>query len=164
VQEFPITLAVVLALLSVALAPLCEPQPNHIQDENALPGTTAWQLDGPISDDASGQIQGYASLTSVDQGDTIDLHITVSPPQDYWIEIYRMGWYDGDGRRLMKKVGPLKGTKQDECRTFERPNSSVSCAWDVGHSRSGSSVCQAARLHPWSEGCRPGDSVGRVLG
>jgi hypothetical protein len=90
--------------------------PNHIRDENALPGTTALQLDGPISDDASGQIQGYASLTSVDQGDMIDLHITVS------------------------------------------------CAWDVGHSRSGSSVCQAARLHPWSEGCRPGDSVGRVLG
>src|ERR1700730_15162714 len=81
---------------------------NAIQDENALPGTTSWQLSNPAT---HREIEGYASLTSVNQGRQIRLFVNTTET-NYAIDIFRMGWYGGNGGREV--FGPVirGGTKQ----------------------------------------------------
>src|SRR5438094_668778 len=96
---------VVTALLSLfvwaATAPASSPlaADNPIVLENQQPGSTGW-LWSPGGDDATGQIKGYASATSVKQNESITLYVTVNPAQTYTIDFYRMGWYGGLGGRL----------------------------------------------------------------
>ena len=108
---------------------------NPIVCENQLAGTTEWKLNGPVSDDLTGQIQGYASATSVNVGDSIDFHVTVDGSQSWTLEVYRMGWYGGDGGRLVHTAGPLSGVDQGPCTVPPAfgANSSVECAWSVGY-------------------------------
>ena len=74
---------------------------NPIVAENRLAGTDTWALDRPgfrTANDTAGQIKGYASATSVNIGGQIAFHVTVNPPQQYAIDIYRLGWYGGKAR------------------------------------------------------------------
>jgi len=81
---------------------------NKIQLENNLSGTLEWQLDNPA---LNREIEGYASQTSINQGESIFLFVnTVS--DSYSIEIYRMGWYDGLGGKLVNTISNVKGTNQ----------------------------------------------------
>ena len=81
---------------------------NVIQDENAKEGTTDWILTRPAD---GRQIEGYASLTSVNIGSSIELFVNTLD-KDYTLEVYRMGWYQGKGARRM--LGPVlqPGTRQ----------------------------------------------------
>ena len=88
---------------------------NPIVTENQLAGSSAWQFTGPVSDDATGQVQGYASATSVSQTQSITFYVTVNPVQTYSIDFYRIGWYAGAGGRLRLHVGPLSGVRQPSC-------------------------------------------------
>jgi hypothetical protein len=77
---------------------------NAIQAENALPGTTAWELPGATPtriQSSSTQIEGYTSQSSVQPGDVVDLHVSATAGASYRIEIYRLGWYQGLGGRLI---------------------------------------------------------------
>ena len=85
---------------------------NPIVTENQQPGTGAWLIGSQQSDDANGQIKGYASATSVNQNQSIALFITTNPAQTYTIDFYRIGWYGGLGGRFRLHVGPLDGTPQ----------------------------------------------------
>ncbi|TWU34943.1 Dockerin type I repeat protein [Novipirellula artificiosorum] len=49
-------------------------------------------------------VEGYTSETSFAPGDTFALHVSTSPAQPYRVEIYRLGWYDGDGGRLVAQL------------------------------------------------------------
>src|SRR4051812_41992187 len=85
---------------------------DSIAVENAKPGTTAWQLTNPAampgvnstaaSDYAAPEIQGYASRTSVNQGETIDFYVRTINTNSYTLSVYRIGWYGGSGGRLMQ--------------------------------------------------------------
>src|SRR4051794_13534260 len=77
---------------------------NPIQTENAKAGTTAWRLTNPAT---AREIEGYASLTSVNRGGTITLFVNTAAVS-YTIEVYRMGWYGGAGARLL--LGPVTRT------------------------------------------------------
>ncbi len=81
---------------------------NPIQDENARPGTAAWQLTNGADNN---EIVGFASATSVNRGDQISLYVHTIDP-NYRIDIYRMGWYAGLGGRLVTSVTGLTGTQQ----------------------------------------------------
>ena len=115
---------------------------NPIVTENQQPGTTAWQIDA----DASGnpllatnhQIEGYASLTSVNQGGTISFMVSLSASAQYNMDIYRMGYYPNGctgpcGGRLMQHVGPLSGSTQANCPTVTTTTSTtfglIECNW-----------------------------------
>ena len=77
-------------------------EPNPIVVENQHPGTGDWQMGRPgfqTSNDATGQIKGYASATSVNKGGTIAFHVSVNPAQTFTADIFRMGWYSGLGGR-----------------------------------------------------------------
>ncbi|MFH6604953.1 N,N-dimethylformamidase beta subunit family domain-containing protein [Maribacter algicola] len=81
---------------------------NKIQLENDLTGTLDWQISNPAT---KREIEGYASKTSIDQGESILLFVNTE--SDFFsISIYRMGWYNGLGARQIKTIVDLKGTKQ----------------------------------------------------
>ncbi len=109
----------------------CAAAPNPIVCENALPGTSDWRLSGPISTDVGGQIQGFASATSVDTGSSIDLLVTVAGNAAWNLEIYRMGWYGGDGGRLLHSASGLPGIAQGGCTNPAPINFSRVCNWSV---------------------------------
>ena len=60
-------------------------------------------MEAPGIGDAS--IQGFAVDLSVDQGQAVEFKID-TPSTDYRIDIYRLGWYGGDGARLVATVEP----------------------------------------------------------
>src|SRR6266542_4132048 len=43
---------------------------NPVVVENQQPGSNAWRMTGPVSDDTPEQIKGYASATSVNQNES----------------------------------------------------------------------------------------------
>ena len=110
-----------LLLVSIFLAATVDPllahaaAPNLVQLENSQPGTTAWMLGPTVADDVNNQIKGYASATSVALGSSITFYVTVNPAQTFTIDVYRIGWYQGLGGRLMASSGPLAGTPQTPC-------------------------------------------------
>ena len=118
-------------LLPAQVYAQCAEAPNPIVCENALPGTTDWRLSGPISSDTGAQIQGFASATSVDTGSSIDLLVTVAGGGAWNLEIYRMGWYDGDGGRLLHSATGLIGVAQGACTNPPDVNQSHVCNWSV---------------------------------
>src|SRR6059036_3660279 len=102
---------------------------NPIVTENQQPGSTGWRLTPPlISDDATGQIKGYASATSVNQNENITLYVTVNPAQTYTIDFYRLGWYAGAGGRLRLHVDSLGGVQQPPCDS-DPTTGLIACNW-----------------------------------
>jgi hypothetical protein len=94
--------AMLLAFAAAAMAS------NPIQLENQKIGNTDWQLSNPA---AAREIEGYASLTSVNRGGQIRLFVNTASPS-YTLAIYRLGWYAGAGARLVLPPVVLGGTVQ----------------------------------------------------
>lgn len=69
---------------------------NVITTENQNVGSTGWKfVSGKV---ATTQIQAYANKTSLDPGQTISFYVsTFSAGTAYTLNIYRLGWYDGNG-------------------------------------------------------------------
>ena len=105
---------------------------NPVVTENQQPGNASWQLGSLVSNDATGQIKGYASATSVNQNQSITLFITTNPAQAYTIDFFRIGWYGGLGARLRLHVGPLNGVTQPSCPT-DPTTGMIACGWTVGY-------------------------------
>jgi hypothetical protein len=101
--------------------------PGHAQwivDENARPGTSDWQLSGPVS---HGEIEGYADTTSTTRGQTVRLFVSTSAPT-YRVEAYRMGWYGGRQARLVWRSGLVRGARQAE-RSVDPVTNMVETRW-----------------------------------
>jgi Ricin-type beta-trefoil lectin domain-like len=110
-------------------------QANPITEENLNPGSRGWVLspDGShAATDAVGQIKGYMSATSVNKGQSIDFKISVSPAQNFTIEVYRVGYYGGMGARLMQTIGPIAGTTQETCPR-DPSTGLVECNWSTSY-------------------------------
>jgi hypothetical protein len=101
--------------------------PNPVVVENQQPGTTAWQLTS-VGTDSVGQIKGYASATSVNKGQPITFYVSVNPAQTFTIDVYRIGWYQGLGGRLLQHVAGLQGTHQATCPT-NASTGMTACNW-----------------------------------
>jgi hypothetical protein len=103
---------------------------NPIQDENAHPGTSAWRITNLATNH---EIEGYASLTSVNRGNPIDFFVNTTEPQ-YTLEIYRMGWYGPTtGGRLMMPPVTLPGTAQP-MPSPDPATALLECHWTVSYS------------------------------
>src|SRR5437879_230524 len=108
--------------------PAVAAQSNPIVIENQQPGTSQWRLSAKGTD-AVGQIKGYASATSVNKGGNITFYVSVNPAaQNYTIDVYRIGWYQGLGGRLMQSIGPLIGVQQPTCPT-DATTGMIECQW-----------------------------------
>ena len=77
---------------------------NAIVAENCQPGSprSEWDVEG--AGDPS--IQGFATDISVDQGETVSSRSDTTG-HDYRLDIYRMGYYGGDGARKVATVQPV---------------------------------------------------------
>jgi len=109
----------------------CNSTGNAIVIENQQAGSSDWQMNRKnywVSDDIKGQIKGYASSTSVNKGGQIDFHVTVNPAQKFTIDVYRMGWYNGQGGRLLQNIGPLDGITQPK-PTPDPTTGLIDCNW-----------------------------------
>jgi len=120
-------------VLASFLPALASAQSNPIVIENQQPGTGNWEIEwGSAGDDIGHQVKGYASATSVNKGESVNLHISVKPAGAYSIDVYRMGWYQGNGGRLMQHIGPLNGSPQATCPT-NATTGLIECAWPVSY-------------------------------
>lgn len=105
---------------------------NPIQRENQLPGSTGWRVVN-LADGTPEQIVGYASQTSVAAGNTITFRVSVNPPasnpsRKYSLAIYRMGWYGGQGGRLVHQQSDLDGITQPDC-ALQPETGLIECDW-----------------------------------
>ena len=115
---------------------------NAIVCENQLPGTPAseWDING--AGDSS--IQGFATKMSVNAGSAIQFKIDTDA-NAYSIKIYRLGYYQGDGARLITTVNPSASLPQNQpaCATDARTPRSMTvvagpyqAAWHCAEHRS----------------------------
>ncbi|MGE5323156.1 MAG: N,N-dimethylformamidase beta subunit family domain-containing protein, partial [Actinomycetota bacterium] len=76
----------------------CSAPANAIERENCLPGTpsSVWDINGA----GDPTIQGFATDISVNAGGTIFFKIS-TPATKYHFDIYRIGYYGGNGARLI---------------------------------------------------------------
>lgn len=83
------------------------------------------RVPGPRSaDDVRCQIKGFATGASVAPGGAIDFRVTVDPPQNYNVDVYRIGHYGGDGAAQVGTSPRLSGIVQPAPLTAGR---TVSC-------------------------------------
>lgn len=109
---------------------------NKIQIENALLGTNQWQLDNPVpfserdpTNWSTAALEGYASLTSVNIGGDISFYVRTKAAT-FTIEIYRMGYYNNLGGRLMTRVQGLPGVLQPMPTPQDSTNYGlIECNW-----------------------------------
>jgi hypothetical protein len=106
---------------------------NRIVIENRHPGSTLWQLPWPgytVSDDINLQIKGYAGLESAAPGGMVPLKVTATPAQSFTVDVFRLGYYQGLGGRLIQHLGPFTGVQQPKCGIVQSTLMNV-CAWST---------------------------------
>jgi hypothetical protein len=128
------------ACLALAAAPparaSCASPANAIEAENCLPGTPDSVWDPP---DADSSIEGFADQASVNPGSTINFKIHADTAAAYTLSVYRMGYYGGDGARLVTTISPSVPLPvvQPACLTdtatglIDCGNWSVTAFWNV---------------------------------
>lgn len=93
-------------------------QPHLIRQENERPGTRAWLLTNTRVDPKSKcrcpWIEGYCSHTSIRAGETLQIMVSTAPASRFTIDVYRLGYYQGHGGRLMRELGSFQGTPQKD--------------------------------------------------
>ncbi|WP_411032160.1 N,N-dimethylformamidase beta subunit family domain-containing protein [Spongiimicrobium sp. 3-5] len=97
---------------------------NKIAIENSKRGTSDWKLDKPA---LNREIEGYASQTSINAGESINLFVSSISPR-YSLTVYRMGWYKGLGARQITDPITLTGIVQ-ETPVPDAETGMVECNW-----------------------------------
>ena len=105
---------------------------NPIVAENQLPGTPQDVWDVGLG---SGNIEGFATQMSVNHGQTVQFKISTDA-SSYSIDIYRLGYYGGDGARYITTINPTASLAQNQPAPVEDPSTGlVDCGdWQVSAS------------------------------
>jgi hypothetical protein len=107
---------------------------NAIVTENQLAGTpqSQWDLSGP----GSTTLQGFATDISVNHGSTVNFKIQANT-NNWRIDIYRLGYYQGNGARLITTITKTSAQSQPAPVTnsatgeVDAGNWSVTASWTV---------------------------------
>ncbi len=109
--------------------------PNAIVLENMKQGTpeSEWLID-----QGDRSIEGFAAQFTVDHGERVDFKINTDAT-NYRIDIYRVGYYNGDGARRVDTINQSLSTVQIQpvpvfdptTKLVDAGNWSVSASWDV---------------------------------
>jgi hypothetical protein len=100
-----------------------------IARENQLPGSASWQLDVGAN---TTFIQGYAGAVSALPGASVPLYISSMAPSDYRLDVYRIGWYNGLGGRLMQSITGLHSGAQGTWNDRDGLVGCGTCSFDPG--------------------------------
>src|SRR6185437_2292278 len=126
-------------------------QPNAIVLENEKQGTPE---DEWLIDKADSSIEGFSAQFTVDHGQRVDFKIN-TPATDYRIDIYRIGYYGGDGARKVATMTEHLSNPQIQPAPLFDPtlnlvdagNWSVSASWNVpADAVSGVYIAELTRL------------------
>ncbi|MFO1220340.1 MAG: DUF6605 domain-containing protein [Burkholderiaceae bacterium] len=111
------------------------PTQTLIQRENAKTASQGvsgeWGI-GAAEQAYDGEIEGYASDTSVARGDRIQLYVNVKDPgRDPWfsMRLFRVGWYGGAGGRQVIPTLYWFSTAQKACPMVDTANRTIECNW-----------------------------------
>lgn len=97
---------------------------DSVAEENEQDGDTGWEP----SNMQPGDIEAYTMQDSIEPGDTLEC--CVSAGGSYRIEIYRVGWYGGDGGRQITSVEGSSPQDQPQASPAGQYDM-VECDWDV---------------------------------
>ena len=107
---------------------------NEIVLENQKQGNP--ESEWGLADGANSNIEGFTADLSVDQGGTVQFKIDTDS-NNYRIEIYRLGYYDGDGARKVATIQHSGAINQPNpivklsTATADAGNWSVTDTWAV---------------------------------
>jgi hypothetical protein len=132
-----LTLVTACFAAAVSAAPAAAACTNPVSCENERPGSppSAWQING--TGDTS--IQGYATSMSVNKGQTLRFKVNTNASA-YRIDIYRLGYYQGNGARLQASgIRPTANLPQNQPACLTDPatglidcgNWAQSASWNV---------------------------------
>jgi hypothetical protein len=112
---------------------------NPILKENKKQGTRDWLI--TVNQDSCPPpehrfcrrkaIEAYVSHTSIEAGDTLNVFVSTDPASGFTISFYRMGYYNGDGGRLVHSSGSLRGSAQAMPPIAE--SNLLECNWQKGY-------------------------------
>jgi hypothetical protein len=132
----PLSIALLGALFALALlgsgnaqaAVVC-PNPVPVVNENQChgeSGTSAWEVW-----DYSQELGGFPTKTSVNLGESVTLKIgrngPVAPTKTVNISVYRMGYYEGTGGRLVNSASKVAINNTFECNPMDPTTGEVNC-------------------------------------
>ncbi|HKP53747.1 MAG TPA: N,N-dimethylformamidase beta subunit family domain-containing protein [Chloroflexia bacterium] len=109
---------------------------NEIACENLNEGTPEEEWEASECNGCArsyyGRIQGFATDISVNRGGTITFKIkTVPTTEDYTIDIYRMGYYGGDGARLIVSKLDHEGDQSQPACAYASSTRTIDCyTWE----------------------------------
>ena len=112
--------------------------PNKIVTENQNPGTpeSVWAIHGSIANPGDLQIEGFATQISTNDGQTVSFKIDTAS-SGYTLDIYRLGYYGGDGARLITSMHHSGADNQPNpifnsaTNTVDAGNWSVTDSWAI---------------------------------
>ncbi len=104
---------------------------NAIVLENQKTGTRGWEI--PNSNIAINEISGYGNATSINKGQSIDLKISLAQAGQYRIDVYRLGYYGGNGGRLVTSVAGLNGVRQADPTITNPATKLVEYNWNTSY-------------------------------
>jgi PKD repeat protein len=147
-REMLLAIGAGVCLLALAVLPgqasaaVTCPNPIPVVNENQCKtGTSSWELNNSASPD----LGGYTTKTSVDLGESVVLKVgrdgPVSPTKTVNIAVYRMGYYDGDGGRLVNSANNVPINNNFTCKPMDETTGLVDCGnWATTYTIPGSSL------------------------
>src|SRR6516225_1628336 len=112
--------------------------PNKIVTENLNTGTpqSVWAIHGSIANQGDSQIEGFATQISTNAGQTVSFKIDTAS-SGYTLDIYRLGYYGGNGARLITTMHHSGADNQPNpifnsaTNTVDAGNWSVTDSWTI---------------------------------
>jgi hypothetical protein len=111
-----------------AQATPCDSPANPVVAENCQPGTDEWQISN-----YSSAIEGFVSKDSAQPGDTVEFLVNTTASR-FDLRVYRIGYYDGLGGRLIYSLDGLTGQQQPDCITNYQTGLTTCSNWNISHS------------------------------
>ena len=103
---------------------------NAIELENQKPGTRDWEITDIASNN---EILGYGDATSINKGEALNLKISLAQSGQYDLDVYRLGYYDGAGGRLVASVSGLNGFTQADPTITNFDTNLVEYDWNTSY-------------------------------
>jgi methionine-rich copper-binding protein CopC len=94
-----------------------------IAQENQLPGSPPSQWDVSGAGDLT--LQGFATEMSVNRGEVVKFKVTNTALAPHRVEIYRMGYYQGNGARLVSTISDAQTREVNQPAPLSDPNTGL---------------------------------------
>lgn len=118
--------------INIASHAVSSPRPleSAIRIENRLPGDASFVLQKRAS---GREVEGYASAVSAVAGDTVDLCLSVDRAQRVRWDLYRIGYYQGLGARLVSS-GAVQRVTPQPIPVADKRSGLLECDWPIAFS------------------------------